>query len=215
VLSTGTRGAESEDARTSSTFTPLHPPRLRQLSLTGPEFFAEDGDPTLRRDSRDWPVSLVFAGAATVPKVKTALRSLGLVRRGHSRSLGYRLHDSDLLRFDGDRGLKSPCDANATDLHVRLYAPTATDRFVDPVFGSVVLGTAHLDHVDGCGVGPSLYGFSERAEGRLAQLFATGLKWQVRADALAVGNAEPLRRDAVNPGHVWLADGAATVVTVP
>ncbi|MCW3016022.1 MAG: hypothetical protein JWO02_3114 [Solirubrobacterales bacterium] len=215
VSNPGAGRAKSEDEKPVTTFTALHPPRLRQLSVTGPEFFAEDGDPTLRRDGRDWPVSLIFAGAATVPKVKAALRAVGLVRRGHPRSLGYRLPDSDLLRFDGDRGLKQPCDADATDLHVRLYAPTATDRFVDPEYGSVVLGTVHLDHVDGCGTGPSLYGFSERAEGRLAGLLATRLGWQVRADALAVGNAEPLRRDAVSAGHVWLADGAATVVTVP
>lgn len=211
----GRRSAVSEDEAPSAAFTATQPPRLRRLSDAGFAFFAEDGDPSLRPDGRDWPVSVVFAGAASVAKVKAGLRKIGLTRRGHSRSLGYRLPGSSLLRFDGDRGLKGPCDADATDLHVRVYAPTATDRFSDPDFGDVVLATVHLDHVDGCGTGPSLFGFSERAERRLAALIAARLHWKVHVDGLAVGNAEPLRRDAADPGHIWLADGEATVVTVP
>lgn len=207
--------SESPDDAPSVAFSAARPPRLRTLSDRGPAFFTEDGDPTLRPDGRDWPVSIVFTGRATVPKVKAALRTVGLVRRGHTRYLGYRLPGSGLLRFDGDRGLKATCDAAATDVHIRVYAPSATDRFADPELGSVVLGTVHLDHVDGCGTGPSLFGFSERAEARVATLVARRLGWKVARDALAVGNAEPLRRDAADPGHVWLADGAATQITVP
>jgi hypothetical protein len=205
----------SEDEAPSAAFSAARRPRLLRLSDAGFAFFTQDGDASLRPSGRDWPVSVVFAGAASIAKVKTALRGLGLTRRGHARSLGYRLPGSGLLRFDSDRGLKERCDANATDLHVRVYAPTATDRFIDREFGHVVLATVHLDHTDGCGIGPSLFGFSERAERQLAALISTRLHWKVSLDALPLANAEPLRRDSADPTHVWLADGSATVITVP
>lgn len=195
-------------------FTARLPPHLLTLSDGGPAFFGQDGDPSLLRSGRDWPISLVFSGAATVTKVKAGLRRIGLVRRGGSAFLGYRTVDG-ILRFDGDRGLKSACDANGTDLHVRVYAPTATDRFIDPELGDVVLGTVHLDHHDNCGIGPPLFGFSERAERRLTARIARTLGWRVTVDEYPLGNGEPLRRDRSDPTHVWLADGRATGIVVP
>jgi hypothetical protein len=189
------------------------PPRFVRLTDAGPSFLAYDGDPTLLRSGRDWPVSLVFAGDASVTKVKRAMRAAGLTRIGHTRYLAYRNSDGT-IRFDGDRGLKGPCDANGTDVHVRLYAPTATDRFIDPKFGSVVLGTAHLDRADGCSVQPTMFGFSEEAEQRAATLLAQR-GWRVQPDRLALGNGEPYRRELADPAHVWLGDGRATLITVP
>jgi hypothetical protein len=189
------------------------PPRFVRLSDAGPSFLAYDGDPVLTQSGRDWPVSLVFAGNASITKVKKELRAAGLTQTGHTRFLAYRTADGT-IRFDGDRGLKGPCDANGSDTHVRLYAPTATDRFVDPEFGSVVLGTAHLDRADGCSVQPTMFGFSEEAEQRAAALLA-GRGWQVQADRLMLGNAEPYRRELADPAHVWLGDGRATLITVP
>jgi hypothetical protein len=158
-------------------------------------------------------VSLVFAGDASITKVKRAMRAAGLTRIGHTRYLAYRNSDGT-IRFDGDRGLKGPCDSNGTDVHVRLYAPTATDRFIDPKFGSVVLGTAHLDRADGCSVQPTMFGFSEEAEQRAGALLARR-GWQVQPDRLALGNGEPYRRELADPAHVWLGDGRATLITVP
>jgi hypothetical protein len=207
-------GRVTEDERLSGAFTPSHPPRLVLLSDHGPSIFTQDGDPTVRTSARDWPVSLIFTGGATIAKVKAGMRDLGLVRTGHARFLGYRTAGG-LVRFDGDHGLKNICDAAATDLHVRLYAPTATDTFLDPKLGHVVAATVHLDHRDGCGVGPQEYGFSERAERRLALLIGDRLGWQVIVDEYPLGNAEPLRRDAADPSHVWQSDGLATGVVVP
>jgi hypothetical protein len=189
------------------------PPRFLRLSDAGPSFLAYDGDPALGQSGRDWPVSLVFTGNASITRVKTALRAAGLTRSGHTRYLAYRNADGT-IRFDGDRGLKGACDANGTDTHVRLYAPTATDRFVDPEFGSVVLGTVHLDRADGCSVQPTMFGFSEQAEARVAALLADR-GWRVQADRLALGNAEPYRRELIDPAHVWWSDGRATVISVP
>lgn len=189
------------------------PPRFVRLSDAGPSFLAYDGDPVLTRAGRDWPVSLVFAGNASVTRVKKGLRAAGLTRSGHTRYLAYRTPDGT-IRFDGDRGLKGPCDANGTDAHVRLYGPTATDRFIDPRFGSVVLGTVHLDRADGCSVQPTMFGFSEVAEQRVASLLARR-GWRVRPDRLALGNSEPYRREVIDPAHVWWSDGRATLITVP
>jgi hypothetical protein len=188
-------------------------PTFYRLSDTGPAFLNYDGDASFDGAQRDWPVSLVFVGNATIGKVKSALRGLGLTRRGNVHYLGYRVGSAS-ARFDGDRGLKTVCDANGTDVHVRLYAPTPADRFRDPEFGSFVVATTHLDRADGCSVPPQLFGFSEDAERRVGELVARR-GWRVQPDLLALGNAEPLRRDVLDPTHIWWSDGRATLVTVP
>jgi hypothetical protein len=193
---------------------PLRPPTLIRLSDAGPAFLDYDGGPDLSAGSRDWAVSMIFAGHATVTKVKTALRTIGFTHRGHTRYLAYRTADGT-LRFDSDRGLKTACGPDGTDVHVRLYAPTATDRFADPQYGSVVVGTTHLDRADGCSTPPQLYGFSEAAERRLADVVARRLGWRVQPNHLALGNAEPYRRDMTDSAHVWWNDGRATLVMVP
>jgi hypothetical protein len=192
---------------------PAQQPTFVRLSEKGPAFLNYDGGASFDPGARDWSVSLVFAGHASVGKVKHALRGLGFTRRGHTRYLPYRVGQAS-PRFDGDRGLKTACDSNGTDVHVRLYAPTATDRFLDPEYGSVVVGTAHLDRADGCSVPPKLFGFSELAEQRIATA-VRGLGWRVEPGRLDLGNAEPYRRDAADPAHIWLGDGRATLITVP
>jgi len=99
-------------------------------------------------------------------------------------------------------------------VHVRLYAPAVADRFVDPVFGSVVIGTTHLDRADGCSKPPTVFGFSEEAERRVAAIFQQR-GWRVQRNRLLLDNAEPYRRDVTDPAHVWWSDGRATVITVP
>jgi hypothetical protein len=192
---------------------PAQKPAFVRLSDQGPAFLSYDGDSSFDPHARDWSVSLIFAGHASVGKVKHALRGFGFTRRGHTRYLAYRV-DQTSARFDGDRGLKTACDSSGTDVHVRLYAPTATDRFLDPEYGEVVVGTAHLDRADGCGVPPKLFGFSERAEQRIGVLFRRH-GWRVEPDRLDLGNAEPYRRDISDPAHIWLANGRATLITVP
>lgn len=189
-------------------------PALVRLSPQGPSFAPYDGTPALGAAGRDWPVSLIFAGHATVAKVKRALRTVGFTRLGESRWLGYGA-PGGAVRFDGDRGLKTACDANGTDVHLRLYAPPGTDHFTDPRDGSVVVATAHLDRAEGCGAPPRLFGFSEEAERRVADTLASGLHWGVQRDRVALGNAEPYRRDLAAPDHLWWSNGRATLVSVP
>lgn len=110
--------------------------------------------------------------------------------------------------------MKTPCDQAGTDVHLRLYAPAPVDHFTDPELGSVVVATTHLDQHDNCGSGPPSFGFSEEGELRIG-LLARGLGWRVQPNALALGNAEPYRRDVRDPGHLWLSNGRATLIWVP
>jgi hypothetical protein len=57
-------------------------PAFVRLSPHGPRFAPYDGTPSLGRAGRDWPVSLVFTGEATVGKVKQALRAIGFTHLG-------------------------------------------------------------------------------------------------------------------------------------
>jgi hypothetical protein len=193
-------------ARTSSA--------LVRLSPHGPAFAPYDGTPAPGPTGRDWPVSLIFTGHATVGKVKRALRSVGFTHLGERRWLAYGTPGA-AQRFDGDRGLKTGCNANGTDVHLRLYAPPKADHFTDPRFGSVVVATAHLDRGEACTTPPRQFGFSEEAERRVADLAATRLGWTVQRDRVPLGNAEPYRRDVAAPDHVWWSNGRATVIQVP
>jgi hypothetical protein len=189
------------------------PPLLVKASDAGPSFLSYDGNLSLDPRRRDWPVSILFAGGATVDKVKDALRKVGFTHRGNTHELAYRLPDAG-LRFDSDRGVKTACDPAATDVHLRIYAPAGVDHFQDPELGSVVAATTHLDHADGCGIGTPRFGFSEEAEERIARR-AASLGWRVQRDALVLGNAEPYRRDVGDPAHIWFGNGRATVIWVP
>jgi hypothetical protein len=207
LLGAGCGGAVTPDDSSD------HAPHFVRLSEDGPAFIDYDGQPTLETSGRDWPVSLIFTGRASISKVKRALRSVGLTRSGLTNYLAYRVANGT-VRFDSDKGLKTPCDANGTDVHVRLYAPTAADRFVDPKYGSVVVGTTHLDHADGCSAPPTVFGSSEIAERRVAGLLGRH-GWRVEVDRLTLGNAEPYRREVSDPAHIWWSNGRATVITVP
>ncbi|MDX6698594.1 MAG: hypothetical protein QOE65_1991 [Solirubrobacteraceae bacterium] len=210
----GAQGVAGPTPVESPADAPRADPELVRLSDAGPAFMAYDGTASLRRGARDWAVSLIFTGHASVGKVKRALRGLGFTHSGRPSYLPYRVRPG-ALRFDGDRGVKTGCDRQGTDLHLRLYAPSATDRFVDPEYGDVVVATAHHDRGDGCGHPPALFGFSESAEQRIAGLVSARLGWRVRPDRLALGNPEPYRRDIGDSAHVWWSDGRATLIAVP
>jgi hypothetical protein len=189
-------------------------PQLVRLSPGGPSFAPYDGTQALGPAGRDWPVSLVFTGHATIARVKRALRTVGFTHTGESRSLAYGAPGGS-VRYDTDRGLKTPRDANGTDVHVRLYAPPGLNHFSDPRYGDIVVATVHLDRGESPAAPPRLYGFSEEAERRVADTLAGRLGWKVQHDHFALGNAEPFRHDLAAPDHVWWSNGRATAISVP
>lgn len=189
-------------------------PSLVRLAAGGPAFAAYDGTAALGPAGRDWPVSLIFAGHATVAKVKHALRAVGFTHLGERRWLPYRT-PGGAVAFDSDRGLKTARDANGTDIHVRLYAPPRIDHFTDPRYGDVVVATVHFDRGESPATPPPLFGFSEEAERRVADALAGGSGWRVQHDRVALGNAESYRRDLAAPDHIWWSNGRATLITVP
>lgn len=187
--------------------------RLVRLSPGGPSFANYDGTKALGAPGRDWPVSVIFTGHATIRKVKKALRSVGFTHTGNRVSLAYRTGGGK-VRYDGDRGVKTACNANGTDVHVRLYAPPKHNHFTDPRFGSFVVATVHLDRGEGLSKPPRLFGFSEVAEARVADA-AARLGWRVQRNAIPLGNAETYRQDLAVPDHVWWSNGRATLINVP
>jgi hypothetical protein len=187
---------------------------LVRLSPGGPSFAPYDGTQALGPAGRDWPVSLVFTGHATIAKVKRALQSVGFTHLGERRWLAYRTPGGS-VRFDSDRGLKTGHDANGTDVHLRLYAPPGLNHLTDPRYGSVVVATVHLDRGESPAAPPRIYGFSEEAERRVADTLAGRLGWHVQRDHFALGNAEPFRHDLAAPEHVWWGNGRATAISVP
>jgi len=119
-----TRGEDVAVAQAAYADSAARVPRLVRLSPGGPSFLRYDGARSLDSRQRDWPVSLVFTGHATIATVKRALRTIGFTHLGHPRYLAYATTAAG-RRFDVDRGLKTPCDTASTDAHVRLYAPPA------------------------------------------------------------------------------------------
>jgi hypothetical protein len=77
------------------------------------------------------------------------------------------------------------------------------------------VATVHLDRGESPATGPRLFGFSEEAERRVADTLAAHLGWSVQRDRVALGNAEPYRRDLAAPDHLWWSNGRATQVNVP
>ncbi|MGI9097422.1 MAG: hypothetical protein ACR2H2_02825, partial [Solirubrobacteraceae bacterium] len=90
---------------------------------------------------------------------------------------------------------------------VRFTATRLSDLLVD--------ATAHLDRADGCSTPPTVFGFSEEAERRVAEVVARRLRWRVQRNVVDLGNAEPYRRDTTDSAHVWCSDGRATLISVP
>jgi hypothetical protein len=49
----------------------------------------------------------------------------------------------------------------------------------------------------------------------VANAIAGRLPWRVQRDRVALGNAEPYRRDLSAPDHLWWNNGRATLISVP
>jgi hypothetical protein len=116
------------------------------------------GQKTRSEEHVDWPVSLIFFNNATVPKVKAPLSAV----MPHTGSLKYAWVGGT---WDQDRGIKQypgKCDPWPGNYHMRVYAPSQTDRMYNDFYGYFVVATTHMDYREGCA--GEWFGESEAAE---------------------------------------------------
>jgi len=174
----------------------------------------------------DWPVTVIFTGNATVPKVKALvgsfLPSVGMPIYARLKDSPYRWQwDVDLGRKqtalmikDGQLVPRELC------LHIRLYARNGYSSR-NAIWGRYVLCTTHFDfnefgQVPGTTVKWS--GMSEDAEGVLSGQFPAKY---VAPDVFDCGNLiydpAPLPDGSLpeGDGHVFQSDGKATLIYIP
>ncbi|MEE4275843.1 MAG: hypothetical protein V2J16_08280 [Thermoleophilia bacterium] len=175
----------------------------------------------------DWPVTVIFTGNATVPKVKAIvgsfLPSVGMPIYARLKDSPYR------WQWDVDLGCKERAfkieDGKLVPrplcLHIRLYARYGyASRNAE--WGRYVLCTTHFDYnefgqVPGTTVKWS--GMSEMAEDQLSNALAS--TYVVAEDAFPCDNLIcdplplPLGTPPVGDGHVFQSDGKATLIYIP
>jgi hypothetical protein len=147
----------------------------------------------------DWPVSLIFINNATVSKAKAPLSGV----MPHTGSLKYAWVRGS---WDQDRGIKQyegKCDST-TNYHMRVYAPSNTDRMYNTYRGYFVVATTHMDYREGCA--GQWFGESEAAEDFVLNEFIRR-GYHYWPDWVWLGNAE-------NDGH-FQSNGWASEVSIP
>lgn len=172
-------------------------------------FFSYDfTSPAVSTDNQSWPVNLIFQGNASELKIKVALA--GAFPWPGSAEYG-RVSQGSLASWDVDLGRKSRICGSPTapSVHYRLYSPTLLGRFLSPMLGRYVVGTAHLD-IGECGSAP-VYGYSEAAEAAVAAAADSRPGWTVEEDKRDLLNEE----SGSEGNHYFDNNGQATVITVP
>lgn len=183
-------------------------------------------DPTTA--TPDWPVTVIFTGNATVPKVRKLVSSL-LPSVGSPIYLRFRDYPY-AWQWGVDLGRKQSAYTlqngrlvpNPLCLHIRLYARWGTYSS-NATWGRYVLCTTHFDYnewgqVRGDTVRWS--GMSEMAEDQLTS-WLQGKGLAVSRDVFPLANEvnepvpHPLGTGPVGDGHVWQSDGMATLVAIP
>lgn len=206
----------------TTTTSPVGSPEPWVLSLPGhPDvrFSAYD----FRRDgfgAVDWPVEFVFHGNATIDKIADALC--------HQTSDPWRycdqggpMHlfiDGSFAANSGQKRFREDCQLNQFTAHIRLYE--AKGDAADGDFGTVVIGTTHLDYEDHSGCSGRIHGYPDIAQAWFDEALSQIPGWQVTPDAWDLGNGSDeyaILRDlsgALVP-HVYGHDSKATDVVVP
>ena len=155
----------------------------------------------------DWPVTMLFDGNAEVDKVKDIYFGITIF----ANSMYEELNDGDGWVWDTDRGTKGIHYSTYLNayvyLHMRVYAPSSTDRMYNDAWGYYVLGTTHYDEFPW----ESWSGYSEYAENDFASI-ARSKGYFVLEDIVNFYNYESYREEG---NHIWLNDGYATSVYVP
>ena len=166
---------------------------------------------------RDWPVNLVFVGAANFDRVSTALQAAG-GGQGKGSNMELPLKDAaswtrDLSVGEKDRGAWACTVANFSWRHARYYGTPGRKRMTNATHGDYVVATSHYDMDEHCG--NAKFGWSEQAQARWARNLACS-GYIVHHDALHLGNAaKGYRADREAGTYYQDSDGWATVIEIP
>lgn len=117
---------------------------------------------TYESNNVDWPVTAIYFGNATIPKIKDMLWG----NASQDGTMYLYLEDSGYSYHDSDQGSKS---AALFAWHVRLYAASGYSSY-HPSLGYYVLGTTHYDSV-------TSHGWSEDAAYEITAELANTVGW--------------------------------------
>lgn len=159
---------------------------------------------------KDWPVTLIFYGNATVAKVRNSLWSLNLGGTCDCHSTYMRVDDGYGALWDSEQGNKYHQESGTcffgrwhTSYHIRFFADQG-DKFTAPSYwGNYVIATAHRDIREGCDGGS--FGYPEQAENFYAYRYATA-GFTVYQDYWNMNNPESGTR---------YNSGSATLIQLP
>jgi hypothetical protein len=189
--------------------TPTQDLKYDGLSSSGARFLNYDGSLNLDKNQRDWPITLLFYGNASISK---AYNLTGYTNGGSDEFEPYKLTSTAHGHFHKEGGRKSGC-SNARDTHLRVYANGHDQRLYDPHYGYIAVASTHYDHGE-CASGNVWYGDSEEAEFQIVSI-ARNKGYTVHQDAIQTHNYErhhTIRRD---PHHIWENDSSASAIKVP
>lgn len=198
----------------SPAFRSRQPLRFQHLSSGGYRFLNYDGDRSMNRNHRDFPITVIFYRNATMSKVKNNVINWG--GNGSIKWEPYKSGPSAHKRIRYDSGRKSPC-RGARDTHFRVYGSrTSSERFDagTPGWGYFVVASTHFDFGESqCSRAEKRYGYSEQAASDVtSQAGLRGYNSGYHQDYVQTHNREKLRRVR---DHIWENDGKASVVRVP
>ncbi|MEA2492443.1 MAG: hypothetical protein QOJ29_354 [Thermoleophilaceae bacterium] len=189
--------------------TPTQKVRYDGLSSTGARFLNYDGSRNLDPHQRDWPITLVFYGNASISK---AYNLTGYGGGGSEESEAYKLTSTAHGHFHTEGGKKSGC-SNARDTHLRAYAIGHDQRLYDPKMGYIVVGSTHYDHGE-CASGSLWFGDSEQASFQIVTI-ARNKGYAVHRDAFQTHNYERHHTTRRDPHHIWENDSRASGIKIP
>ncbi|WAX56587.1 hypothetical protein M6B22_18950 [Jatrophihabitans cynanchi] len=167
----------------------------------------DTSDPN-KRTNVDWTTTMFFKSNATINKVKGVL---GSTYPDTGSTMRMYLNDGSGYAWDSDGGRKTPNGCNTIDKHIRLYAD-GDDRLYNPTDGYYVVGTTHYDYYESSGCG-TYYGYSESVSNDIRTFFV-GKGYSCAANAVGIGNSEPIRYDD-GGSHIWQNDGNLHRCVIP
>jgi hypothetical protein len=161
------------------------------------------------RSGVDWTTTMFFKNNATVNKVKSVLGS----SYSYTGSPAYAyLNDGSGAAWDADSGRKDLGGCNYIDDHMRIYADS-DDRLYNTTDGYYVIASTHRDYWESSSNCGEYFGYSETTSADFRSYFV-GQGYSCAANAVGIGNAEPLRYDGGGT-HIWENDGNLHRCVIP